>query len=229
MKAVFVLVAGVLFLLIGFCNSAHAVTFGYTESFTLNDAGWTGITTTQALDHHLAGGADNAGYVAIKPANAAPPINFMSANGAIVFRADPADSGGSFAGNWLDAGVSTVQAYLRHNFDQFPIEFYVRLTNGPAAVFFADQTVAASDDWQLVNFEISPANLTFAGGTFDGVLSNVQNFQIGARIQGVVANPGEPTLLFDVDQVSLVPEPASVFIAMAAAVFGLTWRRTRVG
>jgi hypothetical protein len=151
----------------------------------------------------------------------------MTSNGAIVFRADPTDSGGAFAGNWLDAGVSHVQAYLRHNFDQFPIEFYVRLTNGPAAVFFADQTVAASDDWQLVNFEISPANLTFAGGTFNGVLSNVQNFQIGARIAGSVSNPGDPTLLFDVDQVSLVPEPSTMLMAFTA-MFGALPRRRRI-
>jgi hypothetical protein len=145
-----------------------------------------------------------------------------------VFRADPSDSGGAFAGNWLNAGVSHVQAYVRHNFDQFPIEFYVRVTNGPAAVFFADQTVPASDDWQLVNFEISPANLTFAGGTFNGVLSNVQNFQIGARIQGAVTNPGDPTLLFDADRVSLVPEPSAMILALGSALVALPRRRRHV-
>jgi hypothetical protein len=124
--------------------------------------------------------------------------------------------------------VSHVQAYVRHNFDQFPIEFYVRLTNGPAVVFFADQTVPPSDDWQLVNFEISPANLTFAGGTFNGVLSNVQNFQIGARIQGVVANPGDPTLLFDADQISLVPEPSTMLIFLGFLFGLLPWRGRRV-
>jgi hypothetical protein len=146
-----------------------------------------------------------------------------------VFRADPTDSGGAFAGNWLDAGVSRVQAYVRHNFDQFPIEFFVRLTNGPAAVFFADETVPASDDWRLVNFEISPSNFTFAGGTFNGVLSNVQNFQVGARILGVVTNPGDPTLLFDADQVSLVPEPSTIVMALAIALGALPWRRRRLG
>lgn len=225
MKTLFATLLVMVLQLTPFCASAWGVTYGFTESFTLNDAGWRGITTTQLLDHHLTGGVDNGGYVGIAPANAVAPANFMSTNGAVVFRAAPTASGGQFAGNWIDAGVSHVQAYLRHNFDQFPIEFYVRLANGPAAVFFADQTVPAGDDWSLVDFEISPANLTFAGGTFDGVASGVQNFQIGARILGAVTNPGDPTLLFDLDQVSLVPEPSIAYLAVSALACGLRRRR----
>jgi hypothetical protein len=228
MKAVFAVSTVLALQVFTLCTPARAVTFGFTEGFTSTDAGWRGITTTQLLDHHLTGGVDNGGYVDIAPINAVPASSFMSTNGAVVFRAGTTASGGAFAGNWLDAGISTVQAYLRHDLTQTPVEFYVRLTNGPAAVFFADQPVGASDGWTLVNFEISPANFTPAGGTFAGVLPNVQNFQIGARITGTVTDPGTTNLLFDVDQVSLVPEPSTVLIAFGAIFCALPWRRFRV-
>jgi hypothetical protein len=151
----------------------------------------------------------------------------MGSMGAVVFRAAPTASGGAFAGNWLDAGVSRVQAYLRHNLAESPIDFYIRLTNGPAAVFFADAPISASEDWTLVNFDISPNNFTFAGGTFAGVLANVQNFQIGAQVVGSVQDPGNTFILFDVDRVSLVPEPASVLLVVSALACCPPLRRIR--
>jgi hypothetical protein len=187
------------------------------------------------LEHHATGGVDNGGYVSIAAANAPAVTSFLydgspSATGAIVFRANNADdaSGDAFVGNWGLAGANTVRAYLRHNYQSRPVEFYVRLTNGPAAVFFATQTVPVGNDWTLLEFPINPSNMTFAGGDYHAVLGGVQNFQIGARILSTPAPAPGTTVLFDVDQVSLAtPEPSSLLLAAGSLAFGMFGRRKR--
>jgi hypothetical protein len=230
MKSVLAVICVIAFHSLLSCGTAQAVTYGYTENFTSNDAGWRGLATTQLLDHHLTGGVDDGGYVDIAPANDPQAGSLMSTNGAVLFRANSTASGGAFVGPWLNSGVSKVQAYVRHDLEESPINYFVRLPGAPgqAGVFFADSPVDADDDWTLVNFEISPANFTVAGGpgtTFTSVLSNVSNFQIGGQISGSPA----PTALihFELDQVSLVPEPASIVVAMGAALAGLAFRRRR--
>ncbi len=217
--------------LLAWNSTAEAVTFDFTESFTANDAEWRGLSTSQLVSHHANGGVADGGYISHIPTASAPAGNFVESNvpggpsGAVIFRANSSASGGAFTGNWIDAGVTTVQAYVRHNFTEKPIDFFARLSSGGAAVFFGDTAVEANE-WTLVNFEISPDNYTNAGATFEAAVSNVMNFQIAAIIRGGVSSPGT-NIQFALDQVSLVPEPSSALLVLGATVFTWTLRRRR--
>lgn len=205
-----------------FCGAAGAATVPFTESFTSNASGWLGPGSAQSPVYSATGGV-SGGYIQHDPANAFADTS-LPGNGLVVFRANSSASGGAFTGNWLTAGINNVQAYVKHTVPNTPVEFYVRLSAGPAAVFFSHQTVLPSTDWTLVNFEISPANYTDAGGTYNTVLAGVTNFQIGARI---TSTPQGVSGVAAIDNVSLVPEPSSALLAIAAVVGGLAARRRR--
>jgi hypothetical protein len=220
--------------------SAQAVTVGYTETFTANDAGWRGLSTAQLVDHEVNGGVNDGGYIKHSDSALTPAGNFVASpvpggpSGAIIFRANSAASGGAFTGNYLATDVTNVYAYVKHDFSELPIDFYVRLPGaipGQAAVFFGDQPVPVGSGWTRVNFEISPANFSLAGSpgtTFESVLANVPNFQIGAAIFGTPSAAGAATNIhFGLDQVLIVPEPSSVFLVFAAVCSALAWGRKR--
>jgi hypothetical protein len=233
MKAVLVSSTVLLLQLHTFCDTARALTFPFTESFTSDAADWRGLLASQNVQHHASGGVDNGGFISIIPSNDPAASSFAGTFGALVFRANsinPVASSGAFSGNWIDAGVSRVHAYIRHNFTEADVEFYVRAVdhpnNSPAVAFFAAAPVAASDKWTLVNFEISPDNDTPAPGTYFTVLPDVGHMQIGARILGSTSTT---SIHFEIDQVSIVPEPSVVLMALGTMPYFLPWRRRRIG
>jgi hypothetical protein len=225
--------------LVVFTGEARAVTFGYTESFDANDAGWRGRTTSQILDFAATGGVENSGNVshpstptADSPAGSlVMNPNPMAAQGLIIFRAGGSASGGAFTGNWLTSGISRVQAYLDHDFAAQDMDFYVRLSRAPgqAAVFFGDTLVDANSGLTLVNFEISPDNFSQAGtADYPTVLSSVADFQFGALLHNPVAVDQQGLDVdFSLDGVSLVPEPASLLLAVGALAAATCVRRRR--
>jgi hypothetical protein len=214
------------------CTPSWAVTLGYTESFTTSNAGWSGLLVTQPLDHSPTGGVDNGGHVEIQPSTD-PAASALGGNGPVIFRAPASASGGAFTGNWLTSGISTVQAYFRHSLDLAPINIYIRMAGAPgtAGVFFADSQVEQSDGWTLVNFDVTEDNFTVAGGpgtTYTGVLGNVTQFQFGAQLLTAV-DPASTQIHFELDQVSLVPEPSSLLLFTGVASGLMPWRRRRTG
>jgi hypothetical protein len=210
---------------------ARAVTFGFTESFETSNAGWSGLLATQPLDHSPIGGVDDGGHVDIQPSTD-PAASALGGNGPVIFRAPASASGGAFTGNWLTSGVSTVQAYFRHSLDLAPVNIYVRMAGAPGAgagVFFAESQVEQNDGWTLVNFDVTEDNFTVAGGpgtTYAGVLGNVTQFQFGAQLLTAV-DPPSTQIHFELDQVSLVPEPSSLLLVVGMTVGLLPWRRRR--
>jgi hypothetical protein len=222
------------------CLPATAVTVGYLEDFTTGDAGWRGLATSQLVDHEASGGVNDGAFIKHIDSALTPAGNFVASStpggpsGAIIFRANNSASGGAFTGNYLAADVTNVYAYVKHDFTEIPIDFYLRLPGaipGQAAVFFGDQAVPASSGWTRVNFEISPANFSLAGSpgtTFESVLANVPNFQLGAAIYGTPTPAGAATNIhFGLDQVLIVPEPSSMFLVFAAVCSALAWGRKR--
>ena len=124
-----------------------------------------------------------------------------------------------------------MQAYLDHDFAAQDMDFYVRLSRAPgqAAVFFGDTLVDADSGLTLVNFEISPENFSQAGtADFPTVLSSVADFQFGALLRSPVAVDQQGVDVdFGLDGVSLVPEPASFVLAIAAMATATCVRRRR--
>jgi hypothetical protein len=149
-------------------------------------------------------------------------------SGAIIFRANSSlsASGGAFAGDWLEAGATRVQAHFRHDFDEKPVQYFLRLapSAGGAEIFFADRE-APADQWTLLNFEISAANWQSGGAAFFGQqLGNIANFQIGALLERPITNTSAE-IFFELDEVSIVPEPAMAFMAIGSAIGVLVLRR----
>jgi len=236
MKATLRVSSVVVLQLIAFCSPANALTFPFTESFTTDAANWQGERAGDVVIHHLTGGADGGGYISIDPDLRRPAIDFAGTNGTTVFRANSTGSlgsGGAFIGNWLDAGVSRMQAYVKHDFPT-SIEMFVRAVdhplNSPAVAFFASAVVPPvtnmeNGPWQLVNFEISPDNDTPAPGTYFSILDNVGNVQIGARIFGTTSTQ---LVNFSIDEVSIVPEPSMVIMILGTVLGTLPSRRRRI-
>jgi hypothetical protein len=230
MRSVFLLLMSVAVQLLALSESAQALTFPFTESFDLNRSGWEGYGDNIALGHSLNGGVDNGGYVFHNSVPTAGQL--MGSQGLILFRANAADSasGGAFTGNWLAGGVTRVQAYVQHDFDEQPVDFFLRITGanpGAGAVIFdvnLDPVAATGNNWKLLDFEITEANSTPTSGTYNSVLPNVANFTIGALTANNISVGGTPINL-KLDQVSLVPEPSAMAMTLAASVFGLFWRR----
>ncbi len=212
---------------------AHAVTLGFTEDFTANSAGWIATDNATALAHNAIGGVDNGGYASV-PSNNTPQSHQLTGNGVILYRANTLASGGEFIGNWVTSGVTKIQAYVRHNYESLPVEFYIRIPSsmGRTGIFFADQLIPASvnDEWSLVNFEITPDNFEVAGAdtsTFENVMSAPTAFQIGAHILSSPPVGGVP-VEFAIDRISLVPEPSSLALAFGGILYGFAVRRRRV-
>jgi PEP-CTERM motif-containing protein len=237
MKVVGVMSSVLSMQLVLLCGQAQAVTFGFTENFNTNDAGWRGRTTGQVLDYLSTGGFDNSGNVshpstipADTPAGTlVQNPNPMAASGQIIFRANGSASGGAFTGNWLTSGINRVTAYFDHDFAEQDMDFFVRLSRAPgqAAVFFGDTLVDADTGFTRVDFEITPANFSPAGfADYPTVLSSVADFQFGAMLRNAVtpANPGTD-VDFSLDRVSLVPEPSSVLLMLGVAAAATAYRR----
>jgi hypothetical protein len=219
------------------CPSAHAITHGFTESFSANDANWRGLANAQSVMFHATGGVDDSGYISHLESADPPAGNFsgaipptQAAGGAIIFRANANvdASGDAFTGNWIDAGITRVQAFVRHDFTEKPINYYLRLAPaaGGAEIFLGD-TEVVNGQWSLVNFAISPDNW-FSGGAanFGQALVNIANFQIGALIETPFTNTTTP-VFFEIDEISVVPEPASAAFTIGAVLAGLSVRRRR--
>jgi hypothetical protein len=211
-------------------NLAAALTYPFTEDFTSNTANWKNSASLD-LAYAPEGGPGDSAHVTTD-------FSFVAAGPQVaIFRAHNAfdSSGDAFVGNWLAENVGRLTGYVRHN-APMPLDFFVRLAtsaNSPAVSFTLPQPIPAGS-WEPVDFWIDFANplhtnegspsITF----YNNVLSNVGNVQIGVLTPAELAgNPA--SFQFDLDRVSIVPEPATWIAGSLAAIFGLGWRRTRFG
>ncbi|MEM1165240.1 MAG: hypothetical protein AAGI30_03010 [Planctomycetota bacterium] len=139
-----------------------------------------------------------------------PPGPPAPASGTVL-RGESGASGDAFAGNWIDAGVREFSFDVRH-FGPSPLNFGVRIappTNFPGAIA-VDFVPVLPGVWTTITFEVSPTStdfISFSGGDFNSVFSNVGNLQI--QVLGDVALSGEEVTI-QLDNVSIVPAPASV-------------------
>ena len=192
--------------------AAGAATVPFTEDFTASDGSWRGNpNAVGSLDGWSAtGGADGGGYVS-------EGYNFVSSvfgqQGPVIFRGPASASGGSFAGNWIADAVREVTVYVRHD-APVPIDFFARFASPmgfPGAIAGANVSVAPGV-WTELTFAIDPTSSqwqSFEGSDFATVFSSIGTVQIGATTPEALAGI-DLVVHFDLDSVSIVPEPASV-------------------
>jgi len=173
---------------------AAALTVPFTEEFASSSSNWLNATSG-ALTFNATGGPDGGSYVSSTLAS-------ISGNGTIQFRAnDSANaSGDAFVGNWI-GNVSVLSAQVFHD-APVAVSFFFRFAGAGAMV--ALLPAVAPNTWTTVSVVIDPANLTAAGGTYAGVMSNVVNLQVGVSVP--LEYEGVP-FRYGLDKVKIVPEP----------------------
>lgn len=216
----FVLAALAFFAAYGISTPAFGLSIPFTETFDTDDSNWLNGDST-APTWQSSGGIGNSGYVSwIAP-------DFTSSGGygdplKIMFRGNNANnaSGDAFVGNWISNGVTSLSVSIRHNYST-DLNLYMRFAGmGGAGASTANVYTATPNTWTTILIPITESNppfYSYGSSDFNGVFSNIQNLQIGLYLPDGVAFSG---LRMDVDNVSVVPEPATSAILIATA-FGM--------
>lgn len=181
----------------------------YTETFDTGNAGWQDGPGNPALD----GGGYLTTTVDLSTFSA-PPFGGGPTTG-LLFRGEADDnaSGGAFVGDYIGNGIDEILIDVRHD-AQGPLAFALRIAtpaNSPAVIASSPVAVAGGSEFTTVSFSLEPSSqfLQFAGfgGTIESVLSDVGNIQVlGVLLDG---GPDSGAVNFDLDNVRIVPAPAS--------------------
>lgn len=217
-------------ILTAMAGTAGAVTT-FTETFDAGAGGWLNNAAPNATPTHVTtGGVGNSGYISYTAASVtATAGSFGSPFTQLMFRANnSADaSGDAFVGNWITGGVGTMTVSLRHN-HAASLDFYIRIAGsaGAGASLTTGYTVLPGT-WTEITFGITDGNPPFssygAAPSFSSAFSNIQNLQLGLYLP-----EGSYTgLTMDIDNVGItvVPEPSSIMLGVAAMALAFTRRR----
>jgi hypothetical protein len=184
------------------------VTNPFTEDFSGGASGWKNFNGSADLAALASGGPDGGAY-------ASGSFNFVSqASGAtpVIVRGEAGASGNALQGNWIDAGVTQLSVWVRHNAPT-PLTYFSRVSVTPApgavAISFAP---VMPNTWTQLQFAIdasSPQFISFEFGDFASVFSNVGRVQFGVSVPASLAGVDQG-YTFDFDKVSFVPAPGAV-------------------
>lgn len=226
---VFATTASIVFVLSTFVGvrTAGATIVPFTENFAANSANWYDAAGTSPLGWNSSGGPDSSSY-------ATGGFNFATsapgANVAILRAQDEFNSSGNaFVGNWIADGVNQLNFYVRHNAPT-PLTFFARVADldnvpGVGIVNFAP---VPANTWTQITFAITPGNPQFffegPGSTYTSVFSSVGHVQIGVSVPASLSGVNE-SFTFDVDQTTIVPEPACASLLLMGLAL-LKRRRT---
>lgn len=207
--------------------SAGATTIPFIENFDADVANWVNFNSIAPLTFNASGGPDGSSY-------ASGEFNFKDLafgnQGPVILRASTsplgAASGGNFFGDWIADGVTKFSAQVRHN-ASVPLTFYSRFASpfnfpGATAIQFAP---VLPNTWTEIEVEIANDSfVTFEGQTFADVFDGVGNIQFSVSVPQAFAGVDQD-FAFDVDQVSIVPEPSAFAMLSMAVLTGLRRRR----
>jgi len=216
-------------------SAALALTLPTTENFDATNQNWKNSVSalTQNATWISGGGPSGVGDAFIESSFTTAATGTPSAS-QVVFRArDTVDSSNdAFFGNWIDAGVTTLDFWIRHD-AATPLNLGLRLPTsaGFPAMLGRFPVAVQPNTWTHLTMAINNSNpelLDETGPThanFNAVFSNLTYLQIFADLSG----QGNSTVInFDLDKVSLVPEPSTWLMAgMGLPALGLAIRARR--
>jgi hypothetical protein len=220
----------------------------FTENFSVDDSNWgTNNNTVSGGEFTVPpvytnnGGVDGAGDGFIGYNHTWGVFN-PSIPTTVIFRANDNtnSSGDAFKGNWINAGVNEISFYARHD-ESVPMTAWLRVApNGPAWNIRGTD-VPVGNGWSLVSFPISLAaaqagygdswvystatpNVNDAPAQYAAAFSAVVNMQVSFEQEGLAQGS---TTLFELDGVTVVPEPTGAAVLAGAGALGLLKRRRR--
>ena len=205
---------------------ALAVINPYTEQFSGPAANWSSSSTFTPLSYPLSGGPDGSAYGSSGFGFAANSIGDFP----ILFRAQNSfgSSGGAFSGDWLGAGVTSLTFSVRDNAPA-PVTFFARFSSGGPGVVSLQSVAVQPNTWTTFTVQIDPlAPFIYEGSPalFTSTFTNMDRLQIGVVVDaGLAGQPGPYT--FDIDNVGIVPSPATGAVLVGA--LGLAGLRRRRG
>ncbi|MEM0914612.1 MAG: PEP-CTERM sorting domain-containing protein [Planctomycetota bacterium] len=208
-------------------SPALAVTNPFTESFDTDAANWgTNVASTPATHVATGGAIDNGGYISTV-------FDFSGTSAGqtpVLFRGQDelGSSGGAFEGNYIADGVTEYSMYVRHNAPT-PLTFFTRFASavnfpGGTAIEFVP---VLPNQWTEIVFAIDPSNpefVSFSGTSFGAVFSSIGHVQPGIEVPAALGG-ANTQITFDLDEVTIVPEPATLGLAALGGLAMLTRRR----
>lgn len=208
-------------------STSSASIVGFVEGFDADSANWRNFNGGAVLEWISSGGPDGSSY-----ASSVFNLSGTSVGGfpPTVIRAQTnyGSSGGAYAGNWIDAGVTGVSFDIRHNLSE-AITLTGRFAtpaNNPGAST-ESQTVIAPNQWTTVFFDLtegSPDIISFGSGNYQSIFSNIGNMQFGFNVPAALAGQNIDAR-FDIDNFRIVPTPGAVAALAPAFVFAARRRR----
>lgn len=219
----------------GLSSVAFAVTPPASEQFTANASGWTVGSSGPALaDWNAGSGPDGSGAISTQRSFVNDPVS--TTNPPVLFSALSGASGNALFGNWISAGVTQFSFDIRHNAPLNLTAFarFAGSNNFPGATAMGF-TPVVPNTWTTITISISassPNFVSFEGTNFATVFgaSAPNGFQGIGRLQlGVFVPQGlaftTPTYQFEIDNVRVIPAPASAGLLAVSALFGARRRR----
>lgn len=198
------------------CATQASIT-DFSESFLTGASNWRGSSSATLLSWSGTGGPTDGSYV-----SSLLNLSSTSAGGypATVFRASTSlgSSGGAFAGNWINAGATSLSFSFRHDLSE-ALTITLRVAtpqNYPGAAAF-DSVTIAPNVWSTVTLDLSAASsqwVSFEGSNYATVLSNIGAMQLGFVVPTALAGQNINGH-FDMTNFSIVPAPG------ACALLGL--------
>lgn len=204
-------------------STATATIVPFTEMFTENSSNWFNGSGTAAANWSPAGGPDGSAFASstgsFLTVNTNDPILFFRAQDEF------GSSNGAFVGNWVADGVTQFSAWVRHD-TGVPLNFFVRFAS-PNNFPGANQVFVVPVDsgmWTQLTAPLPNPTLIFEGPfTYGQVFSNIGHVQVGVITPAALAGMDQ-TFVFDLDDVSIVPEPA-ILLSLVVAGAALIGRR----
>lgn len=197
--------------------SASAGTAPFTEDFTADSANWRDSTSVTPLSWFNNGGPGDSSYAS----GSFNFVNLVAGNTPAVIRGQDEfnSSNNAFTGDWVAGGINSFSMKVRHNATE-PLGYFVRFS-GPAnfpGMIAVSFTPVAPGTWTELSFDIVEGNpaLFGEGFSFTDVFSNIGHVQVGVTVPDGLAGVDQ-SFDFDIDQLSIVPEPTSIaLIALGA-------------
>lgn len=216
-------------------SSALAVSVPYSENFDSTNQNWKNSVGNLSQDATwVSGGGPGGAGDAYIESTITTPASGTPSSAQVVFRArDTVDSSNDlFFGDWITENVTRVDLWVRHD-AATPLDLGLRI---PTAMGFPAMLGRFPDPiqpnvWTLLSMDINDTNpelLDESGSThtnFNPVFSNVTYLQLFANLSG---QANSATIHFDLDRVTIVPEPSTWLIAsMGLPALGLALRARR--